>query len=220
MNARVIAVVNQKGGAGKTTLTMLLAGAIAEKGAKVLVADADPQNTASHWATAGEGFPATVEDLSGEEGKLHKHLRKRLDDYDYIVIDSPPAASAPVTLSALRLAQLALVPVIPSPLDLWASMRIREAIQAAGEKNPLLQARIVVNQAQMNTILARDVLELLPEFGIPTLAAQLKQRTAYRQCAALGTTVAALGSRAAIANLEVDALRREVARILARLARA
>lgn len=220
MSARVIAVVNQKGGAGKTTLSMLLAGAIAEKGAKVLVADADPQNTASHWATAGEGFPATVEDLSGEEGKLHKHLRKRLDDYDYIVIDSPPAASAPVTLSALRLAQLALVPVIPSPLDLWASMRIREAIQAAGQKNPFLQARIVVNQAQMNTILARDVLELLPEFGIPTLAAQLKQRTAYRQCAALGTTVAALGSRAAIASLEVDALRREVARLLGRLARA
>lgn len=220
MSARVIAVVNQKGGAGKTTLSMLLAGAIAEKGAKVLVADADPQNTASHWASAGEGFPATVEDLSGEEGKLHKHLRKRLDDYDYIVIDSPPAASAPVTLSALRLAQLALVPVIPSPLDLWASMRIREAIQAAGQKNPFLQARIVVNQAQMNTILARDVLELLPEFGIPTLAAQLKQRTAYRQCAALGTTVAALGSRAAIASLEVDALRREVARLLGRLARA
>jgi len=219
MSARVIAVVNQKGGAGKTTLSMLLAGAIAEKGAKVLVADADPQNTASHWAKVGEGFPAVVEDLSGEEGKLHKHLRKRLDDYDYIVIDSPPAASAPVTLSALRLAHLALVPVIPSPLDLWASLRIREAIHAAGEKNPVLQARIVVNQAQMNTILARDVLELLPEFGIPTLAAQLKQRTAYRQCAALGTTVAALGSRAAIASLEVEALRREVARILSRLGR-
>jgi chromosome partitioning protein len=214
MSARVIAVVNQKGGAGKTTLAMLLAGTLAENGAKVLVADADPQNTASRWAGAGEGFPARVEDLSGEEGKLHKHLKKRLDDFDFIVIDSPPAASAPVTLSALRLAHLALVPVIPSPLDLWASLRIREAIHAAGEKNPGLIARIVVNQAQLNTVLAREVLALLPEFGIPTLAGQLKQRTAYRQCAALGTTVSALGSRAAIASLEVEALRREVARLL------
>jgi len=210
MSARVIAVVNQKGGAGKSTLTMLLAGALAETGAEVLVADADPQNTALRWATAGNGFPARVEDLSGEEGKLHKHLRKRLDKFDYVVIDSPPAATAPVTESALRLAHLALVPVIPSPLDLWASLRIRDAIQHARHKNPNLVARIVVNQAQLNTVLAREVLAMLPEFGIPMLAAQLKQRTAYRQCAALGASAAALGSRAALASLEVEALMREI----------
>lgn len=214
MNARVIAVVNQKGGAGKSTLAMLLAGALAEAGHAVLVADADPQNTALRWATAGEGFPAQVEDLSGEEGKLHKHLRKRLEDYDYIVIDSPPHAAAPVTESALRLAHLALVPVIPSPLDLWASIRIREAIAHARHKNPGLEARLVVNQAQLNTVLAREVLALLPEFGIPLLAAQLKQRTAYRECAAMGATPTRLGSRAAIALMEVQALGREVVDIL------
>jgi len=210
MTARVIAVVNQKGGAGKSTLAMLLAGALAESAGRVLVADADPQNTALRWAGAGSGFPADVEDLSGEEGKLHKHLRKRLDDYDYIVIDSPPHASAPVTESALRLADLALVPVIPSPPDLWASLRIRDAIAQARHKNPEIMARIVVNQAQMNTLLAQEVLAMLPEFGIPLLAAQLKSRTAYRQAAALGATIHALGHRAAIASLEVDALVREV----------
>jgi chromosome partitioning protein len=215
MSARVIAVVNQKGGAGKSTLTMLLAGSLGEAGHRVLVADADPQNTALRWATAGEGFPADVEDLSGEEGKLHKHLRKRLDDYDYVLIDSPPAASAPVTASALRLANLALVPVIPSPLDLWASLRIRDAIFAATERNAFLEARLVVNQSQPNTVLAREVLAMLPEFGIPMLAAQLRQRTAYRQCAALGGTLSALGSRAGIASLEIEALRREVEFILA-----
>jgi chromosome partitioning protein len=215
MSARVIAVVNQKGGAGKSTLTMLLAGALGDAGLRVLVADADPQNTALRWATAGEGFPADVEDLSGEEGKLHKHLKKRLDDYDYIVIDSPPAASAPVTASALRLANLALVPVIPSPPDLWASLRIRDAIFEASGKNPFLEARLVVNQAQPNTVLAREVLAMLPEFGIPMLGAQLRQRTAYRQCAALGGSISTLGSRAAIASLEVDALRREIEFILA-----
>lgn len=214
MTARVIAVVNQKGGAGKSTLAMLLAGSLAEAGAGVLVADADPQNTALRWATAGTGFPAEVEDLSGEEGKLHKQLRRRLEDYDYIVIDSPPAASAPVTESALRLADLALVPVIPSPPDLWASLRIREAIGRARHKNPQLEARIVVNQAQPNTLLAREVLGVLPEFGIPLLETQLKSRTAYRQAAALGATVAALGHRAAIASLEVLALMREVEALL------
>jgi chromosome partitioning protein len=215
MNARIIAVVNQKGGAGKSTLAMLLAGSLADDGKRVLVADADPQNTSLRWATAGEGFPAEVEDVSGED-KLHKHLKKRAEHYDYIVIDTPPAATAPVTASALRIAHLALVPVIPSPPDMWASLRIREAIQAAVEdRNPDLIARIVVNQAQLNTVLAREVLALLPEFGIPLLAAQLKSRTAYRQCAALGADIAALGSRAALASLEVEALRREVQYLLA-----
>lgn len=214
MAARVIAVVNQKGGAGKSTLTMLLAGALADGGARVLVADADPQGTAQRWSGTGSGFPAAVEDLAGEEGKLHKHLRKRLVHYDFVLIDTPPAAAAPVTGSALRLADLALVPVIPSPPDLWASLRIREAIARARDKNPALRARIVVNQAQPNTVLAREVLALLPEFGIPLLAAQLRQRTVYRQCAALGSSLSEFGSRAAIAGAELDALRREVLEIL------
>lgn len=214
MSAKIIAVVNQKGGAGKTTLTMLLAGSLGDRGKRVLVADADPQNTARHWAGMGEHFPAEVEDVAGEEGKLHKAIRKRSEEFDYIVIDSPPAATAPVTLSALRVAHLALVPVIPSPLDLWASVRIREAIVEARRKNPELDSRLVVNQMQPNTLLAREVLGMLPEFGITLMAANLKSRTAYRQCAALGTSIAALGSRATLAALEVDALRREVERLL------
>ncbi len=214
MSAKIIAVVNQKGGAGKTTLAMLLAGSLAERGKRVLVADADAQNTAVHWAGMGTGFPAEVQDVSGEESKLHKALRKLTDAFDYIVIDSPPAATAPVTASALRAAHLALVPVIPSPLDLWASVRIREAIVLARHKNPQLEARLVVNQMQPNTLLAREVLGMLPEFGIPLLAANLKSRTAYRQCAALGGSIHSLGSRAALAVMEVDALRREVEELL------
>jgi len=214
MSAKIIAVVNQKGGAGKTTLAMLLAGSLAERGKRVLVADADAQNTAVHWAGMGTGFPAEVQDVSGEESKLHKALRKLSDAFDYIVIDSPPAATAPVTASALRAAHLALVPVIPSPLDLWASVRIREAIVLARHKNPQLEARLVVNQMQPNTLLAREVLGMLPEFGIPLLAANLKSRTAYRQCAALGGSIHSLGSRAALAVMEVDALRREVEELL------
>ena len=214
MTAKVIAVVNQKGGAGKTTLAMLLAGSLGNAGHRVLVADADPQNTALRWAGVGEAFPADVEDLSGEEGKLHKHLRKREDDYDYIVIDSPPAATAPVTESALRLAHVALVPVIPSPLDLWASEMIRDAIQIAREKNTNLVARLVMNQLQPNTLISREVIGLLPNFGIPLLSATLRQRTVYKECAAEGHSIEGLGSRAQMAAKEVDFLKRRVLALL------
>lgn len=214
MSARVIAVVNQKGGAGKTTVAMLLAGSLGERGARVLVADADPQNTASHWAGISGEFPAEVEDVSGDEGKLHKQLRKRVDDFDYIVIDSPPAATAPVTHSALKAAHLALVPIVPSPLDIWAAARIRDAIFEVMQKNPALQARVVLNQLQPNTLMSREILALLPQFGVPLLSATLRQRTVYRECAAQGVTVGSLGSRAEMAAKEVDFLRRRVLALL------
>lgn len=214
MAAKVIAVVNQKGGAGKTTLAMLLAGSIGDAGHRVLVADADPQNTAIRWASAGDAFPADVEDVSSEEGKLHKHLRKCEDDYEYIVIDSPPAATAPVTASALKYAHIALVPVIPSPLDLWASEMIRDAIDLAREKNPDLQARLVMNQLQPNTLISKEVIGLLPDFGIPLLSATLRQRTIYKECATGGHSIDSLGSRAQMAAKEVDFLRRRVLALL------
>ncbi|TCS72981.1 plasmid segregation oscillating ATPase ParF [Sulfuritortus calidifontis] len=217
MAAKVIAVVNQKGGSGKTTLAMLLAGSLGDAGHRVMVADADPQNTSLRWASAGDAFPADVEDVSGEEGKLHKELRRRLEEYDYIVIDSPPAATAPVTESALKLAHLALVPVIPSPLDLWASEMIREAIFRAQEKNPTLQARLVMNQLQPNTLISREVIGLLPDFGIPLLSATLRQRTVYKECATEGHSIEGLGSRAQMAAKEVDFLKRRVLALLRRI---
>ena len=125
MAAKIIAVVNQKGGSGKTTLSMQMAGALARRGKKVLVVDADPQGTATRWAASAEDdnpFPAAVVGLSAASEKVHREVRKFVDNYDFILIDCPPAADSPVPQSALLVADLALVPIIPSPLDMWAAM--------------------------------------------------------------------------------------------------
>jgi chromosome partitioning protein len=217
MTAKVITICNQKGGSGKTTVSMQLAGSLAHRGHKVLVVDADPQGTATRWAASAEDdtpFPASVVGLSAASTKVHREVKKFVEDYEFILIDCPPAADSPVPQSALLIADLALVPVIPSPLDLWASVGIRKVIESVMEINETLIARLVVNQCQPNTNLAKEVMEVLPEFGIELVRVQLRQRTVYRQSAVFGQTVHNFGRDAAAAIAEVNALTDEVLELM------
>jgi chromosome partitioning protein len=219
MTAKIIAVCNQKGGSGKTTLSMQLAGALARRGNKVLVVDADPQGTATRWAASADDekpFPASVVGLSAASTKVHREVKKFVDDYSYIIIDCPPAADSPVPQSALLVADLALVPVIPSPLDMWAAVGIREVIANVGDINEELKSRLVINQLQPNTTLAKESLEVLPEFGIELCKTYMRQRQVYRQSAVFGQTVHDFGSKAASAIEEVESLTDEVLTLLGR----
>lgn len=217
MAAKIITVVNQKGGSGKTTVSMQLAGALSRRGHRVLVVDADPQGTATRWAASAadeKPFPAAVVGLSAANAKVHREVKKFVDDYKYIVIDCPPAADSPVPQSALLIADLALVPIIPSPLDLWAAVGIREVINNLKDINQELQARLIVNQCQPNTNLAKEALEVLPEFGIDMCQTYVRQRTVYRQSAVFGQTVHDFNGKAAAAIEEIDALTNEVLLLL------
>ena len=217
MPAKIIAVANQKGGSGKTTVSMQLAGTIARRGNKVLVVDADPQGTATRWAASAEdehSFPASVVGLSAANEKVHREVKKFVTDYNYIIIDCPPAADSPVPQSALLIADLVLVPIIPSPLDMWAAVGIRQVIVNVSDLNEGLKARLVLNQCQPNTTLTQETLEVLPEFGIELAKAQLRQRQVYRQSAVFGQTVHDFGSKASAAIEEIENLTSEVFEIL------
>jgi chromosome partitioning protein len=217
MVAKIIAVVNQKGGSGKTTVSMQLAGALTRRNNKVLVVDADPQGTATRWAASAEDekpFPASVVGLSVANTKVHREVKKFVGDYECIIIDCPPAADSPVPQSALLIADLALVPIIPSPLDMWAAVGIRQVINAVSTLNENLQARLVMNQCQPNTTLAQEALEVLPEFGIDLCKTHIRHRQVYRQSAVFGQTVHDFGSKAAAAIEEVEMLTNEVLAIL------
>jgi chromosome partitioning protein len=217
MTAKIIAVTNQKGGSGKTTLSMQLAGALARRGNKVLVVDADPQGTATRWAATADDdkpFPASVVGLSAASSKVHREVKKFVDDYHYILIDCPPAADSPVPQSALLIADLALVPIIPSPLDMWAAVGIRQIIENIGEINEALKSRLVINQCQPNTSLAKEALEVLPEFGIDLLKTYMHQRQVYRQSAVFGQTVHDFGAKASSAIEEVESITDEVTSLL------
>lgn len=219
MAAKIIAVVNQKGGSGKTTISMQLAGALARRGNKILVVDADPQGTATRWAASAEDqtpFPASVVGLSAANNKVHREVKKFVDDYGCIIIDCPPAADSPVPQSALLIADLALVPLIPSPLDIWAAVGIRQVITNVSDINEILKARLVMNQCQPNTTLAQEALDVLPEFGIELAKTYLRHRQVYRQSAVFGQTVHNFGSKATAAIEEIESLTDEVLDILRR----
>ena len=216
MPAKIITIANQKGGCGKTTLTMQLAGALGKRGQSVLVIDADPQGTAVRWAASAPDehpFPARVPSLSADGRKMHREAKKFIADYAYLLIDCPPAIDSPVPQSALLISDLALVPIIPSPADLWAATGIQKLIDLVMPVNEELQTRLVANMVQA-TSLSRDALEAMERFGIPQLRASLGLRTAYRQSAVLGGVVQDQPKEAKVAIKEIDALLDEVLAVL------
>src|SRR3954470_12013530 len=168
---------------------MHIAGALANRRGrkKVLVVDADPQGTATRWAASAsdeDPFPASVVGLAAANTKVHREVHKFVNDYDFIIIDCPPAADSPVPQSALLITDVALVPVIPSPPDLWAAIGIGKTIEGAQTINESLKTRLVLNQLQPNTTLGREALEILPQFGIELAKNSLAFRQVYRQSAA------------------------------------
>jgi chromosome partitioning protein len=102
VESKIITAVNQKGGAGKSTLSMQVAGTMAKDGWRVIVIDADPQGTATRWAAAAEDdrpFPAPVVGLSSAGAKVHREAKKFVGEYAFIFIDCPPAVDSPIPQS-------------------------------------------------------------------------------------------------------------------------
>lgn len=218
MVAKVITVFNQKGGCGKTTVSMQVAGTLGLRGNRVLVIDMDEQGTATRWASQATDeapFPATLSNLAMMGGKMHREVRNQIENYDYIVIDCPPAVHSPSPSSAMLVADLALIPIVPAPADMWAVVAAKQLAAHAQATNEQLKARLVPNMVQKNTTLARDTIDVLAEDDeVPLLRAWLGSRAAYRECQLLGATVHRV-ARAKDAISEVDALVDEVLELVA-----
>jgi len=125
----ITAVVNQKGGAGKTTIALNLAAALAAEGKKVLLIDADPQQTAQDWAAVRQTAPP-FQVMGLSKPILHRDLPKMAKDYDEIMIDGAPR-NYEVARSAIAAADLVLIPVQPSGADFWASRETVELVKEA-----------------------------------------------------------------------------------------
>jgi chromosome partitioning protein len=206
-----IVVANSKGGCGKTTLAMLLAGALA-KHLDVTVVDSDPQGTASIWSKQGP-FPCPV--VAADPDNASDQLRELAQERQAVVVDCPPNLGAPVFHAAMSAADILLVPCAPEPADAWATELLLEFCR---EFYPAVRLVVVVNKIPSVGALAKEVLQFI-EAGWPVAKARFGLRTAYKEAAALGSTLDGLkGTGARAAREEVQALALEVLTTLTQVA--
>lgn len=203
----VIALVGNKGGAGKTTLALNLATTLARQRVTA-VFDADPQGSSLQWQyIAGDAANLKVVDASGD-------FQSAFDDsagrYDHIIVDCPPSVHAPQTHAALAVSDIALIPVQPSPLDLWATVHIERAIEQAREVNPRLRAILVINQLEPRTRLSRLIRAALDELELPAAQTAIRRRAVYRASVLEGKSVLDMGRRGEAAAVEIQNLISEV----------
>ncbi len=184
---RVISVLNQKGGVGKTTLAVHLATAFARRNERVLLLDADPQGSALDWAAARNGKPLFPV-VGLPKSSIHKELPGLSGTYDIVVIDGPPRVYD-VARSAIMASDIVLIPVQPSPYDVWAAKEIIDLLNEAKVYKPSLRSAFVINRKIVNTAIGRDVSDALSEYPIPVLTSAICQRVAFAESATQGLTV-------------------------------
>lgn len=209
MSATVFSITNQKGGTGKTTLSMNFAAGLARRG-RTLIIDADPQRSAGQWsgqAADTRPFPVSVIAVAGNLAQEVNRFRR---DYQYIVIDCPPTLETETARLAMSAADTILIPVLPSPIDLWASVRLASAIEQIKLGKPELKAHLVVNQLEARNALSRAMQQALAEFDIPSLKSSLYRRAIYRTSAIEGASVFCMGKRGEAAAQEIDSIIEEL----------
>lgn len=183
---RVIAVLNQKGGSGKTTIATHLARALQLDGHDVLLVDSDPQGSARDWAAVREDQPVTVVGI--DRPTIGRDL-KNLARQEFVVIDGAPQA-ADLAVSAIKAADFVLIPVQPSPYDIWATADLVDLVKQRIEvTDGALQAAFVVSRAIKGTRIGAEVAEALHGYDLPVLESRITQRVSYPGTAAAGTTV-------------------------------
>ncbi|AOV18071.1 cobyrinic acid a,c-diamide synthase [Acidihalobacter aeolianus] len=203
-----IAVINQKGGVGKTTLAVNLAAGFALRMPTVLV-DLDPQGTAAAWASlATDPLPMQVRHLA--DGFDAREPLATGEEVQAVLVDCPPTLDSTAVVEVLQAVDKVLIPVMPSPLDLWSSLRLAEAVEAAQQVNRKLQARLLINQMETRSALSGAMEGALREFSIPTLRTAVRRRAVYRSTAMDGLTVFQAGKLGAPARAEINAIIDEV----------
>lgn len=204
----VVAVVNAKGGSGKTTLALHLGVGLARRGATLLV-DADPQRSLTYWAamaTPKAGLPKVVEAPRDAPAAL---VAAR-SDHRYVVVDCPPTPIRGAVRAIVEGADRVVVPILASPVDLWTSAETLWALRRLESGAAQRRSFGVLNQVEPRGALSESVRRAAHELELPLARSAIGRRVVFRQAAAEGRTVYAMGKRGVAAVEEIEALIEEV----------
>jgi chromosome partitioning protein len=184
----IIGVLNQKGGVGKTTIAVNIAACLTMRSKRVLLVDADPQGSSLAWSAAREA-PPLFSVVGMAKPTLHREMPEIARDYDVVVIDGAPRVND-LGRAAILASDTILIPVQPSPYDVWAAADTVQLIREAQQFKDGLRAAFVINRKIANTAIGRDVANALEHFNIPVLPTALCQRVLYAESAGQGLAVA------------------------------
>ena len=183
----IIGVLSQKGGVGKTTLSLNLASHYAFNGLRVLLVDADPQGSALAWSSARELAPIFPV-IGMAKPTLHKDLPSIAADYDITIIDGAPRVND-LGRAAILASDFILIPVQPSPFDVWAADDTVQLVQEAQQFKETLKAAFAINRKIVNTAIGRDVAKAFEGSPFPVLPQSVCQRVLFAECAGQGLCV-------------------------------
>ena len=204
----IIGVLNQKGGVGKTTLSVNLAGMLSRaRSSSILLIDADPQGSALDFAAARQGDPL-FSVIALPRPVIHKEIARIGRGFDHVLIDGPPRVSD-LARSAIMASDIIVIPVQPSPYDVWSAGEIVKIVNEAKTFKDLQKIVFVVNRKIANTAIGRDVREALSSYPFPVLSATITQRVIFAEAAATGQVVWEI-DREGLASKEIEAVLSEI----------
>jgi len=199
----IIAMANQKGGAGKTTIAVNVAACLTMRNKKVLLVDADTQHSGADWYDVKDPDYCDFDIMEFPRGEIDVELkRKEYNEYDYIVIDSRPDVDN-FMARIIRCADLICMPIVTSPTDVWSTREMVDLVQRSEEsKGGKLKSKIIMNSNIQGAKLTEKVEYALIEIGAERFETIIDVRVSYRDTFGEGRTVIHSEDKKAMSEIE------------------